>query len=314
MGASVRPTHSRRELPEPEQQEDEFTGLAEESWLTSQNRPHYHAAAPRRLFEMKNTIKLCLLAALMAAFTSARAQDAAAPIRRSTPPENDTPVAAPSPTPTPAPTAADVPAPAPVEQPKAEATAQAPAEQKSGTPAPPTPSRRVIREKPVRPAISRPASVRGNTPESRVDERPVLAPASKPTFDLSEMGGGYIGGTVRALENRWQNAIVKHDVVVINDLVADDFIGTSSTGKLGSKSTMLYEVKRDANTYSSATTGSMRVRAYGPHVAVVAGISRESGTTGSGQTFTNSRRFTDTWMQRGGRWQCIASHATELPK
>lgn len=128
------------------------------------------------------------------------------------------------------------------------------------------------------------------------------------------MGGGYIGATVRALENRWQNAIVKHDVAVIDELVAEDFIGTSSTGKLGSKSTMLYEVKRDANTYNSATTGSMRVRAYGQHVAVVAGISRESGTTGSGQSFTNTRRFTDTWMQRGGRWQCIASHATELPK
>lgn len=119
---------------------------------------------------------------------------------------------------------------------------------------------------------------------------------------------------MRGLENRWQNAIVKHDLATIDELIADDFVGTSATGRLGSKSTLLYEVKRDANTYTSATTRNLTARTYGGRVVVIAGISKESGTTSDGRSFSDSRRFTDTWMERGGKWQCIASHATQLPK
>ena len=107
---------------------------------------------------------------------------------------------------------------------------------------------------------------------------------------------------------------MKHDVAAIDELIADDFIGTSSTGKMGSKSTLLYELKRDQNTYTSATARGLIVRNFGGHVAVVAGTARETGTTPEGQRFTSATRFTDTWMERDGRWQCIASHATQLPK
>ncbi len=139
-------------------------------------------------------------------------------------------------------------------------------------------------------------------------------PKTKPTFDLSDQGGGYLGATIRALENRWQDAIVKRDVSLIGELVANDFVGVSSSGRTGSKSTLLDEVRRDRNTYTSATARGMVVRAHGSRVAVVTGVAKESGTTADGQRFTNSRRFTDTWMERGGRWQCIASHITQLPK
>jgi ketosteroid isomerase-like protein len=138
--------------------------------------------------------------------------------------------------------------------------------------------------------------------------------ANKPTFDLSESGGGYIAARVRAMENRWQTAVAKHDVAAVDELVADDFIGTSSTGRIGSKSTLLRELKGDDNTYSSATARGLIVRAFGPTVAVVTGTAHESGTTRAGRRFTNESRFTDTWMERDGRWQCIASHATQLPK
>ncbi|CAN5518081.1 hypothetical protein BH18VER1_BH18VER1_01700 [soil metagenome] len=142
----------------------------------------------------------------------------------------------------------------------------------------------------------------------------MIAPGTRPTLDLADQGSGQVGGTVRALERRWQNAIIKHDFSVIDDLVADDFIGTSSTGRVGTKSTLLDEIKRDENTYKSATARNMTVRTYGQNVAVVTGVASESGTTPDGQRFSTSRRFTDTWMQRNGRWQCTASHATQLSK
>lgn len=246
---------------------------------------------------------------IFAAFFAAdwiHAQDAAAPIRRSPAPENVTP------TPTPIPEAQ--PELIPETRPTPEVTRQTPSAQRAPEQPAATPARRVIIEPAVRPAISRPAPTKKADAEPRREPAPAVLPRSKPTFDLSDQGGGYVGGTVRQLENRWQNAIVKHDVTAIDELVADDFVGTSATGRLGSKSTLLYEVKRDTNSYASATTRSLTVRSYGGRVVVVAGIAKESGTTADGRRFDDSRRFTDTWMERGGKWQCISSHASQLPK
>lgn len=118
---------------------------------------------------------------------------------------------------------------------------------------------------------------------------------------------------VKNLERRWQKAIVNKDSETINELLANDFVATSSTGKVGSKSTLLNVIRRDKNEYKSADARGMSVRMLGPRVAVVTGIATESGTTPNGRSFKNSRRFTDTWMLRNGKWQCVASQATEVP-
>ena len=100
----------------------------------------------------------------------------------------------------------------------------------------------------------------------------------------------------------------------IGELVASDFVGTSSTGRVGSRSTLLGEMRRDKNEYTSAEARSMKVRTESDNVAVVTGIARETGTTPDGKRFTYSRRFTDTWVKRNGKWRCIASHTTALPR
>lgn len=117
------------------------------------------------------------------------------------------------------------------------------------------------------------------------------------------------GGVVKALEKEWEASIAKHDTTVIERLVADDFIGVSSSGKIGDKVALVYEAKRDKNIYKTAAARQMSVRTFGPHVAVVLGITRESGTDASGRAFDHTFRFTDTWMERAGKWQCIAAHA-----
>lgn len=119
---------------------------------------------------------------------------------------------------------------------------------------------------------------------------------------------------MKSLERKWQRALVDKDAETINDLLARDFVATSSTGKVGSKSTLLNAIRRDKNDYKSADARGMSVRMLGPRVAVVTGIATETGTTPDGKSFRNSRRFTDTWMLRNGKWVCVASQATEAPK
>jgi ketosteroid isomerase-like protein len=107
---------------------------------------------------------------------------------------------------------------------------------------------------------------------------------------------------------------LSHDTSSIEKIVADDFVGTSSSGKTGDKATLLAEAKRDTNTYTSAVSSDMTVRMYGPSVAVVTGIAKETGKTKAGKTFSHAYRFTDTWVERNGEWQCVAAHAMALPK
>src|SRR4029079_18592800 len=100
---------------------------------------------------------------------------------------------------------------------------------------------------------------------------------------------------VRHQENRWAAAIRDHDVDVLKELLAADFVGTSSTGRVGSKSTVLAEVRRDKNEYKSVEARGMTVRSPSENVAVVTGTSKESGTTKDGKKFKNSRRVYNTW-------------------
>ena len=119
---------------------------------------------------------------------------------------------------------------------------------------------------------------------------------------------------VKELESRWEASLLSKDTSAIEKIVADDFVGTSSSGKTGDKATLLAEAKRDTNTYTSATSSDMTVHMYGPSVAVVTGIAKETGKTKAGKTFTHTYRFTDTWVERNGEWQCVAAHAMALPK
>ena len=60
---------------------------------------------------------------------------------------------------------------------------------------------------------------------------------------------------------------------------------------------------------SQPKNDKLNVRIYSPNVAVVTGSAREIGTGKDGKAFDRSYKFTDTWVARGGKWQCVASHA-----
>lgn len=105
-----------------------------------------------------------------------------------------------------------------------------------------------------------------------------------------------------------------HDISVIEQLVAEDFVGTSSSGKVGNKTTMIAEARKDKNVYTSAVSSDLNVHLFGPSVAVVTGVARETGKTMTGKAFSQAYRFTDTWVERNGQWQCVSAQAMAMPK
>ncbi len=130
----------------------------------------------------------------------------------------------------------------------------------------------------------------------------------------SAESGGDTEDLIKRLEREWETGLSKHDISVIERLVADDFVGVSSTGRIGDKLTLLYDAKRDKNVYKTATARQLTVHTFGSKVAVVFGLTKETGTTANGRPFDRTYRFTDTWMLRDGKWQCIAAHAAVAGK
>lgn len=112
---------------------------------------------------------------------------------------------------------------------------------------------------------------------------------------------------VKRLENEWETAVMKHDASFIEARVGKDFLGVSSRGKRLNKSALIKEFKSDTDTYSSAKNGSMSVHAFDKNIVVASGTAKEVGKTKDGTAFARSYLFTDTWVLRGERWECVAS-------
>lgn len=118
---------------------------------------------------------------------------------------------------------------------------------------------------------------------------------------------------VKQMENKWLDASRTHDIEVVRGLVADNYIGVTATGRFVNKAGLLAELKKDSNTYDSATNTRMDVRTHGD-TAVVVGMTRQAGKDAAGRAFVYSYRWTDTWVLRNGQWLCVASQSIQVPR
>lgn len=117
---------------------------------------------------------------------------------------------------------------------------------------------------------------------------------------------------IKELGELWGKAIMKKDPTVLDPIVADDFVGTNSKGKVSTKKEMYAAMKGDTDTYTAATDSDVKVHVFGNDVAVATGSSTEKGKTKEGEEFTRTYQWTDTWLRRDGKWQVIASQSAQI--
>jgi hypothetical protein len=115
-----------------------------------------------------------------------------------------------------------------------------------------------------------------------------------------------------ALENAWNLAQLHHDSKALNTLVSDTFIYTDYDGTVMNKSQFLEDIKDPAYKATLVTNEGEKVFSY-KDAAVVIGTYHTKGTY-KGKAFEHYGRFTDTWINQDGAWQCVASHTTLLNK
>ena len=111
----------------------------------------------------------------------------------------------------------------------------------------------------------------------------------------------------RSLEKEWNTAYNRGDIAGMNSLLADDFIITIEDGKTYSKSGYIALNGNSEVRVEVSEMSDLKVRMHGANVAVVTGAYHEKGLN-KGKPYEYHDRFTDVWLNIGGKWQVIVSH------
>ena len=110
--------------------------------------------------------------------------------------------------------------------------------------------------------------------------------------------------------NRYENAWLKSDITLLEQMLDPGFTYTSPTGQIFTKEQDLANLRSGALKYKSLTLNSVSPRIYGD-VAVVLSETSVSGEV-QGKAFTGKFRGTGCWQRRAGRWIILAFHASEI--
>ena len=112
------------------------------------------------------------------------------------------------------------------------------------------------------------------------------------------------------LERGWNDAVYRQDADFVANLLADEFIVTYDDGARGDKARELALVAEFNQQVVSAVQDDFTVRVY-QDTAVVWFTLRLVGIR-QGERAEVAFSYTDVWVRRDGRWQCVSTHSTRM--
>ncbi|CAN5576151.1 nuclear transport factor 2 family protein [soil metagenome] len=128
---------------------------------------------------------------------------------------------------------------------------------------------------------------------------------------LAGAGKSPPGDAVRDAEARRLRALVASDYEALDLLLADELTYTHTTAKVDDKAAYLEPLRSGRTRYTSLEPEGVQVRTFGS-TAVVTGTIRSVALVAGKESRTHMR-FTNVWVQRGGRWQMVAWQSTRMP-
>jgi hypothetical protein len=109
------------------------------------------------------------------------------------------------------------------------------------------------------------------------------------------------------IEHSWAAALEKHDTAALECILASDFEEAGPEGQLFDRSHMLNRAKDPSEVHYELS--EMHGHVYGD-----AGYVRGMGVaTGGDGKIRGKTRFTDIFVYRDGRWQCVAGQESLFP-
>src|SRR5215469_14695819 len=109
------------------------------------------------------------------------------------------------------------------------------------------------------------------------------------------------------VEHTWLKAAAQADVAALGCILADEFEEADSTGALIDRTTMLANAAKPGDGH--VELADLHVRIYGNFAYI-----RGKGVRNGNGVRTDKTRFTDVFVYRQGRWQCVAGHESRFPE
>ncbi len=114
------------------------------------------------------------------------------------------------------------------------------------------------------------------------------------------------------LERLWNEVQVSRDAGALEGMISDRFVDTEWDGDVSDRAKFLADIRDPLFKPTSLTIQDAKVMSYSD-TAVVIGIYHAKGTY-QGKAYDHIGRFTDTWVNEGGKWECVASHTSLIRK
>jgi hypothetical protein len=124
--------------------------------------------------------------------------------------------------------------------------------------------------------------------------------------------GSSTEATVRALEARRTDAMVKADIATLGTLLSDDLTYFHSSGLVDTKASFIGLLKSGDLKYRSIAMSDMTVRIYG-ETAILTGRAVMVSKRVNAAEATNHLNFTSVWVRANGTWKYVAWQSTKLP-
>jgi ketosteroid isomerase-like protein len=110
------------------------------------------------------------------------------------------------------------------------------------------------------------------------------------------------------IEQVWLRAAEQHDVAARGCILADEFEEADFDGSLIDRRAMLASATKPTTVHFELS--DLLAQVYG-NFAYVRGL---GGTRSDDGKFHAKNRFTDIFVYRDGRWQCVAGHESHFPE
>lgn len=118
---------------------------------------------------------------------------------------------------------------------------------------------------------------------------------------------------VKKLEREWLDAYEQHDAAAMDRIVSSDFTITYPDGDVLTKEQIMRMIKSPRASASPGpkfTTEEVLARVYGDTVILTGRLVTQWQR--AGEISKEQSRYTDTYIKRGGRWQVVASHLSNI--
>ena len=138
----------------------------------------------------------------------------------------------------------------------------------------------------------------------------VIVSATVLLFSMQESADSAVQTKIVALEKAWNQAYKMGDTRSLDSLLDDHVVLINDDGSTQTKSQFLASIKGPTAEEQQVAPESISVRVFGD-TATATGVFRAKGAE-HGKHYERRERFVDTWINKGGRWVCIASNATPV--